>query len=64
MRYCYIPILQKGKLRHKEVSSIEGDITSKWESWDLNSESLATDSVLLTFASYHAHVAGYTVGFV
>ena len=53
MRYYYIPILQKGKLRHKEVSSIEGDITSKWESWDLNSESLVTDSVLLTFAPYH-----------
>ena len=46
MKYYYIPILQKEKLRHKEVSSAEGHITSKWESWDLNSESLVTDSVL------------------
>ena len=53
MRYYYIPILQKGKLRHKEVSPVECHVTSKWESWDLNSENLVTDSVLLTFAPYH-----------
>lgn len=43
MRCFYIPILQKGKLRYKEVSFAQGHTGSKWESWDLNSGSLTPE---------------------